>query len=191
MKISKNKHILILILILTILLASMFTGCTHSIYDSESPDVSAMSNPDGKIYDKVSDNFIIVLYPTKLIVDEGNKNILYDIEVRNNSNVDYKNFSVSIVMNSELDQYVAAGVAPLEFTGVDVASKSKSNLQPGECRGITLKCQQLLSDDQFMKEAGLEYKDIENLAEEFEVLIKWDGGSESYKFTNSVINELN
>lgn len=181
----------LLILILSILLTSILTGCTNRLHDGETPNVLTISNPDGKIYNEISDNFIFIVYPTKLIVDEGTKNILFDIEVRNNSNVDYKNFTVSIVMNSELDQYIAAGVAPLEFTGVDVASKSKSNLQPGECRGVTLKHQQLLSDDQFMKEAGLEYKDIEKLAEEFEIVVKWDGGSESYSFTNEVINELN
>lgn len=186
MKISKK-----ILIILAILLASIISGCTYDIQKSENQNEIVLSSPDGKIYDKVSDNFIFVVYPTKLIVDEGRKNILYDIEVRNNSNVDYKKLSVSIVMNSELDQYIAAGVAPLEFTGVDVASKSKSILQPGECRGITLKFQQLLSDDQFMKEAGLEYKDIEKLAEEFEIVVKWDGGSESYKFTNVVKNELN
>ena len=93
-------------------------------------------------------------------------------------------------MNDQLDQYIAAGVAPLEYTGVDIAAKSKTNLAPDEGRGVALNFKQLLSDEQFMYEAGLNYKDVVSLAEDFQILVKWDGGEETHKFTQVVNNEL-
>ena len=186
MKICKKTIIMISILFL---LFCFLSGCgkdSNTISDSN----IQLNKSNGTIYDDVSPNFIFTIYPTRLISEDGQKMINYSFEVVNNSEQDYKNFLATVVMNDQLDQYIAAGVAPLEYTGVDIAAKSKTNLAPNEGRGVALNFKQLLSDEQFMYEAGLNYKDVVSLAEDFQILVKWDGGEETHKFTQVVINEL-
>ena len=150
-------------------------------------EIDEQSFTDGIVYDDLSDRFTITVYPTKIITENDKKNIVYRISVENKSEEAYKNFNVTIVMNEKLDQYIAAGVFPLPLANFDMAAKSVTSEDIG--KGADVRFQQLLSDEQFMHEAGLKYEDILELGQSFELWLKWDGGEEKYKLTSSVIDE--
>lgn len=198
---KRTGTVLLLALLLSLVLA--FSGCGTAKPDSGSaPNPSSASDssstpfevkpskPDGIIYDDLSENFVFIIYPTQLLIDDGRKNIQYNFEVVNQSDRDYKDFSASVVMNEALDPYLAAGAVPLSFKGVDVAAVNKKDLGTYECRGVSVSLQQLLSDEEFMKEAKLDYKEIEPLAKTFDLVLKWNGGTEQHSFTQAVINDL-
>lgn len=180
---KKIKHILITL----ILIGALLAGCQSNNLQT-STDVVEQSFQDGIVYDDLSDRFTITLYPTKLITENGKKNIVYSITVENKSEEEYKNFEISIAMDKSLDQYIGAGVEPFPITHFDMAAKSDTSEDQG--KGADVRFQQLLSDDQFMSEAGIKYQDILELGKNFELLLQWDGGEEKYKLTADVIDEI-
>ncbi len=185
-----KKHMFIILLLLLILV----TGCDNSsLYEANDSlqetnnDVNDQSFQDGTVYDDLSDRFTITVYPTKLITDDGKKNIVYSITVVNKTEVEYNNFVVTIAMNKKLDQYIAAGVNPLPITSFIMAAKSDPSKDKG--KGADVRFQQFLSDEQFMSEAGLKYDDILELGKSFELWLQWDGGEEKYQLSADVIDE--
>lgn len=185
-----KKYVFLILLLLLILM----TGCDNSsLYEANDSlqetnnDVNDQSFQDGTVYDDLSDRFTITVYPTKLIMDDGKKNIVYSITVMNKTEVEYNNFVVTIAMNKKLDQYIAAGVNPLPITNFIMAAKSNPSKDKG--KGADVRFQQLLSDEQFMSEAGLKYHDILELGKSFELWLQWDGGEEKYQLSADVIDE--
>ncbi len=160
----------------------MATGCNAN------KEVNDQSFTNGNVYDDLSERFKITVYPTKLITEDGKKNIVYSLAVDNKSEEAYKNFTLTITMNKDLDQYIAAGVFSFPVANFDMAAKSDPGNDNG--KGAEVEFQQLLSDDQFMSEAGIKYQDILELGKSFELHLKWDGGEEKYQLTSDVIDEI-
>lgn len=187
-----KKHVFVCVILA--LIAAIMMGCqntseheTNFNEQDTKDDVINQGFQDGAVYDDLSDRFTIAVYPTKLITDDGKKNIVYSISVVNKTEEEYNNFVVTIAMNKKLDQYIAAGVNPLPITNFIMAAKSDPSKDKG--KGADVRIQQLLSEEQFMSEAGLKYHDILELGKSFELWLQWDGGEEKYQLSADVIDE--
>lgn len=150
---------------------------------------ASSTSDEGVVHDDVSKRFTITTYPARLVLSEGDPCIRYRLAVDNQNNEAYKNVVVTFSMNKALDEYIAAGVFPFPFTKVDLAAKNAARLADDEGRGIELHFEQLLSDEQFMREAKLNYESILTLGQTFDVTVAWDGGSETYALTAPVVDE--
>lgn len=183
-----GRNILLISLLLSLVWAVAGCGPSNSTGPSSSPAASVEikpSNPDGTVYKAVSENFAFVTYPTKLLVQDGQKCIQFHFEVLNKSDEDYKEFSAAVVINEAMDPYLASGITPLEFKEVNMAATGKEKLETYECRGVNVTLQQFLSTD-----PDLDVKEVESLAGTFDIRLKWKGGTEEYTFTQPVLNEL-
>ena len=133
--------------------------------------------------------FAVTVYPTRIITEDGKKNILYSVSVDNESEEVFKNFYGTIVLNEELDQYIATGVVPLPFTKINLVGKSDPASEERSGIGVELNFQQILSDEQFMKEAEIDYTDILELGQDFILWLRWDGGEVKFDLTSAIIDE--
>lgn len=186
----KKALAVILIVIALVLTGCRNAGLNNAGVQTEGEESNRTENQTEVVpFTNQSDRFDITVYPTKIITEDGNKNIVYSVSVINKSEEAYKNFYVTIVMNEKLDQYIAAGVYPLPLSKIDLAAKSDPSPTEGEGKGVDINFQQLLSDEQFMDEADLDYKDILELGKSFELWLKWDGGEEKYMLESDVIDE--
>lgn len=179
----------IICLTLSALIAfSVFIGCSGAA-SSEVAIYKTGERTDGVSYEELSDRFKIIVYPTLVISEGKEKYIDYQFSLENKSEQAYKNIIITVSMNEKLDQYIAAGVLPLPFSKIDLAAQSAVSLSEGEAKGVDIDFKQLLSDEQFMCDAGLDYKSILDLGKDFEVWVQWDGGEEKYALSAPVVDK--
>jgi len=87
-----------------------------------------------------------------------------------------------------MDQHLAAGVVPVPaISDIDISSKNAE----GEdvAKGVDAEMGFLLSDEEFMKELGINYQDVLEFGKTFEIKLEWKGGEESYELSAEVIDE--
>lgn len=182
-----KKHITLSVVF--ILIVVIMTGCHNASFQKTTKEDDSQNHADSIIYDDLSKRFTITVYPTKIVTEDGHKNIVYSLSVTNKSEEAYKNFIVTIAMSKSLDPYLAAGAVSIPLTKFDMAAKSDLNSAEAEGKGADIEFQQVLSDEDFMHEAGLKYEDVWKLGQSFELWLQWDGGIEKYELTSDVIDE--
>lgn len=161
-------------------------GCTASppVDDARTP-VAA----DGVVREDLSDRFTLTLYPTTVYEDESGTYLSFRATIVNRSSEEYRDFSATVVLDPELDQYLAAGVEPMPVMGVDIFPDGAPELADGTGgRGMELVVDELVSDRAFLADAGLDAGEIHELGEAVTLRLRWDGGEETLSYTAPVVD---
>jgi len=186
---KQTKFVLVFSIICFLILPLL--GCQKEV--PSQIDTQDSQEPDSRvecILDNISDNFRITLYSTRIITEDGNRNIIYAFLLENSSDKEYKNLSVSVILNSELDQYLAAGTMEFPIATIDLAPQNEALSEDDErSKGVDATLEQILNDDDFMNEAGLKYQDITELGKTFRIKLTWIGGEETLEVESNVIDE--
>ncbi|HMR48783.1 MAG TPA: hypothetical protein PKA68_05940 [Arachnia sp.] len=141
------------------------------------------------MYADLSERFLVTVYQTRIVEDRGGDYLVYSLAISNESDQPYEDLVVTVIPTSQIDQYLAAGAIPVPMSPVDIAAKGAVP-GPTEGVGVDVFAERLLSDDKFMKDAGLRREDLWELAEEYEITVTWKGGGEeNYQLSSPVVDE--
>lgn len=165
---------------IAVLLASVFILSSCAKNEEVQPQPSSGYNSGTDL--AVSEVFTITTYPAVVEQDGGDLRLVYRVDVGNATKDAIPNLNAQISPSAALDQYLAAGIHPSPETDFDIApdSKADGDLGPEEGRGIEINDYRLLSDPQFIDDAGLDYKNILNLGSELTLTLKWDDKEEEH-----------
>jgi len=133
-----------------------------------------------------SDVFELTAYPS-LVHQRGDAfYVTYHVTVVNKTPNILRAVEVDLALDSELDQYLAAGVISAPLSPVDLFPEGGLDPEgrPG-MRGIDLVSEQLIAEADFLRDAGLDPSRILEL-DEAEVVVRWDGGEERLAFAAPV-----
>lgn len=137
----------------------------------------------GTLYDDLSENFTLTVYPSTVYRDGSTIYVSYRATVVNKSQDSYQDFYPAFVFDPALDQYFAAGVEPVPITEVDLFPTGAAELENGSGgRGVELVFDQLVSDREFLDDAGLDASRILDLGEEVTLWLRWNGGEEKLEY---------
>lgn len=159
-----------------------------------SPFIASTSAKDdtqesGVIYSDCSERFEFTIFPAKVFWEDGQRNIKYSLTLDNKSEIAYQDFRVTFILSRDVDPYLLAGAFPAQLTPITLAAKSDNSPVQGAGKGVEINIQQLLQNEDCLKESGIEWTDILTIGQQFELKLEWRGGSEIHSFKTPVIDE--
>jgi hypothetical protein len=178
------------------LVVALAGGCTPGA----TPDPSVATNtqppetstggtvPGGVVHEELSDNFRVTVYSTTLYAEGSTVRISYRVEVVNKTQETFHGFYPTVVLDPELDQYLAAGVTPLPIsTRLNVYPEGHTDLDdPVGAAGVDIDFDQVVSDRQFLADAGLDVDRLFELGEHVTLWLRWDDGEERLTYSTPV-----
>lgn len=171
---------------------SLSTGCAVQPGPPDESSSAEQTLP-GVVYDRLSDNFTLTVYPTTVHSEASSIYVSYKATVVNKSQDSFPGFYAAFVLDSDLDQYLAAGVAPIPMLKVDLFPAGAAELENGSGGGLgaELTSDQLVSDRAFLDDAELDARRILELGETVTLWLRWNGGEERLEYTTRVLDPDN
>ena len=139
---------------------------------------------------KESAFFSIEVASAKLIQEDSRKEICYELSIENKTDQRFENLEIFLKPPAILNQYLAAGVLMHPMGTITLAAQNAVEFSGNDSTGMDADLRRLINSDEFLSEAGLDYRDIVTLAQTIEVHFKWDGGAESVELCTTVIDEI-
>lgn len=152
-------------------------------------DVEFIQYEGGKLYNDISKNFDIVVFPVTITYDqEKHQCINYSFRVFNKTEESYHNFEAILRLDNEMEKYIHSGTVVFLPQRMDLSPKNQIENE-SDVWGINVTHSSVIFQPDEMKQLGITREGMIPIAGIMKLQLEWEKGSEYYEFCVNVMDE--
>ena len=165
-----SRNWLIIIAIIFLLLVSI--GLYYNSANGDSPCIE----------DRAGEFFDISVFPMEIEKDDEIQRINYRVILENKSEQTFENLNIYFMLDSNLLPFLAAGMQTVNLGEYTLVSKKEAESTSGVAYGVECRYEPALVSETVLAEKGLSYNDCLKFGKHLSIILKWDGGEETYDY---------